>query len=114
MARSNNMHFSVKLRRLIEEKGITQKQLANELHMPVSTLGGYVQGTSEPDFATLKIIADYFNVSSDYLLGIKSKTISSQSESELLRVFRTLESDAQQLYIEIGKAMLKHKHKHIK
>ena len=65
------MTFSDKLRMLIEDSNLTQKRVAIELHIPVSTLGGYVQGTSEPDFETLKLIATFFGVTTDYLLGRK-------------------------------------------
>ena len=65
------MPFCDTLRTLIDERGLTQKQLAKDLEIPVSTLGGYVQGISEPDFETLKLFAKYFNVSADYLLNIK-------------------------------------------
>ena len=65
------MSFCNKLRQLIDERNLTQKQLALNLHIAVSTMGGYVQGTSEPDFQTLKLIAEYFGVSTDYLLNVK-------------------------------------------
>ena len=45
------------------------KDLAAKLHLAPSTLGNYVQGTREPDYDTLRRIADYFGVSIDYLLG---------------------------------------------
>ena len=61
------MNFSEKLRLLIDEENITQKQFANDSNIAPSTIGGYVQGISEPDFETLKRIALYFNVSADYL-----------------------------------------------
>lgn len=48
------MNFSEKLRLLIDEENITQKQFANDLNIAPSTIGGYVQGISEPDFETLK------------------------------------------------------------
>lgn len=48
------MKFSEKLRLLIDEFDITQKQFANDLNIAPSTIGGYVQGVSEPDFETLK------------------------------------------------------------
>ena len=51
------MNFSEKLRLLIDEENITQKQFANDLNIAPSTIGGYVQGISEPDFETLKSIA---------------------------------------------------------
>lgn len=101
------MNFSDRLRALIEEIDITQKQLANDLHIPVSTLGGYVQGTSEPDFQTLILIASYFHVSTDYLLDFCTDNIKSSKENDLLRVFRTLSPDQQDLYLEQGKAFLK-------
>ena len=53
------MPFCDTLRNLIDERGLTQKQLAQDLEIPVSTLGGYVQGTSEPDFETLKLLDVY-------------------------------------------------------
>lgn len=101
------MTFSQTLRSLIEERGITQKQLAHTLKIPVSTLGGYVQGTSEPDFETLKLFADYFHVSADYLLNLNAGQARNDLESELLRIFRTLDPQQQELYLEQGKAFLK-------
>ena len=101
------MNFCDILRTLIEEKNLTQKRVANDLHIPVSTMGGYVQGTSEPDFATLKILAQYFNVSSDYLIDLQTRNTHSHSEDELLRVFRSLSKKQQELYLEQGKVILK-------
>ena len=101
------MKFFEKLRVLIEERNITQKQLAAELRIPVSTLGGYVQGTSEPDFETLKLFANYFNVAADYLLDIPKENAKNPKEDELLRIFRMLTSEQQDIYIEQGKAIIK-------
>ena len=101
------MVFCDKLRMLIEERDLTQKELAIQLKIPVSTLGGYVQGTSEPDFQTVKIIASYFNVSIDYLLDYNSDGILSYREDDLLRIFRSLSPEQQDLYIEQGKAFIR-------
>lgn len=101
------MIFSDRLRMLIEERNITQKQFASDLHIPVSTLGGYVQGTSEPDFQTLVIIAKYFNVTTDYLLDYRASNINSSNENELIRIFRSLTPEQQELYLEQGKAFIK-------
>ena len=101
------MTFSEKLRLLIEENDLTQKGLANELHIPVSTFGGYVQGTSEPDFQTLVMIANYFGVSADYLLSNYSDDVKSDDEAELLRVFRRLSPDDRKIFVEQGKIILK-------
>ncbi len=101
------MSFCDTLRTLIDEGGLTQKQLAQDLEIPVSTLGGYVQGTSEPDFETLKLFANYFNVSADYLLNLKIGNAQSHLENELLRIFRSLSTEQQELYLEQGKAFIR-------
>jgi len=102
------MKFFNKLRRLIEENDITQKELANALRIPVSTFGGYVQGTSEPDFQTLVIIANYFGVTTDYLLDMSdSDGMADPMEDELLRVFRSLTPEQKTIFIEQGKAFSK-------
>lgn len=100
------MTFCDKLRSLIEEKNMTQKQVANDLNIAPSTMGGYVQGSSEPDFETLKRLAVYFGVSTDYLLNIQDEKSQSSMEDELLRVFRSIPSNYQQLYIEQGKVFI--------
>lgn len=101
------MLFCDCLRMLLEERQLTQKQLAKELQIPASTLGGYVQGTSEPDFDTLKLIADYFKVTTDYLLDHRTEQVRSGEEQELRRIFRTLTPEQQRLYLEQGRAFLK-------
>lgn len=101
------MTFSDILRLLIEERGITQKKLAGDLHIAVSTLGGYVQGTSEPDFDTLKRLATYFDVSVDYLLDFRAGKTNSHAEDDILRVFRSLTPSQQEIYLEQGKAILR-------
>lgn len=102
-----SLDFCDKLRSLIEERDLTQKQVANDLNIAPSTMGGYVQGSSEPDFETLKTIANYFDVSTDYLLNVYEKKTNDALENELLRVFRTMETEYKHIFIEQGKAFLK-------
>ncbi len=100
------MKFSDKLRMLIEERNLTQKQVALDLNVAASTMGGYVQGSSEPDFDTLIKIAEYFNVSTDYLLGRLSDGTVDASEEELLRVYRSMKSEYSPIYIKQGKSFI--------
>lgn len=62
------------LKSLRTAAGITQNDLAAQLKISRSTIGMYESGAREPDFETLELIADYFNVDIDYLLGRTSKT----------------------------------------
>jgi transcriptional regulator with XRE-family HTH domain len=52
-----------------KSKGMTLKELANYLHLGESTISMYENGLREPDNETMKTIADFFEVSIDFLLG---------------------------------------------
>ncbi|HIU68502.1 MAG TPA: helix-turn-helix transcriptional regulator [Candidatus Scubalenecus merdavium] len=101
------MRLGDKLRGLIEERGLTQKEIAKQLNIAPSTMGSYVQNTREPDFDTLKLLANYFQVSADYLLDYRPDQTITPQESELLRVFRALNTEQQAIYLEQGKAFIK-------
>ena len=62
------------LKALRTQKGIYQKDIASFLNVAVSTYSYWEQGKFEPDGETLKKLADYFNVSVDYLLGRETHT----------------------------------------
>ncbi len=100
------MGFSNRLRALIEERNMTQKELALQLNIAPSTLGSYVQNKREPDFATLKAIARYFEVSTDYLLDYTLHQPRSQYETEILRIFRSLSEEQQIICLEQCKVFL--------
>ena len=59
----------MRLKELRRKKDITQEELAKQLQLSPSTIGMYETGRREPDFDTLQMIADYFHVSTDSLLG---------------------------------------------
>ena len=105
------MTFSETLRNLIEERNLTQKQIALDLSITQSTLGGYVQGTREPDFEILKLIARYFQVTTDYLLGYTVMPEVVSGENDLLRIYRSMDFEQRELYLEIGKVFLKNNRK---
>ena len=108
------MSFGNILRELLSSRGITQKQLAINLNIAPSTLGNYIQDSREPDYDTLKRMADYFDVSVDYLLEHRSKKANSLVEDELLHIFRSLTPEQRELYIEQGKVMIKLNNKYAK
>lgn len=61
--------FSSRLKKIRKEKNLTQLNLANDLGYSRSTIANYEQETRLPSSDVLIRIADYFNVSIDYLLG---------------------------------------------
>lgn len=58
-----------RLKKLRKANGLTQHQLANELGMIKQTYSNYENEKREPNIATLIKVADYFDVSVDYLIG---------------------------------------------
>lgn len=54
---------------LRKDRGLTQKDFADILHVSKSAVSHYEQGISVPTIQVLITIADYFNVNVDYLLG---------------------------------------------
>ncbi|HIZ84236.1 MAG TPA: helix-turn-helix domain-containing protein [Firmicutes bacterium] len=101
------MRFGDIIRDLLEEHNMTQRELASKLNLAASTLGSYVQNVREPDFETLKRIAAYFHVSTDYLLDCRSEKADTRAEDELLCVFRSLTPEQREIYLIQGKAMVK-------
>lgn len=63
------MEFGKVISELRAEKGIYQKELANYLKVSIGTISNYEQGIHSPDFDTLCKLADYYNVSIDYMMG---------------------------------------------
>ena len=62
------------IRKLRENRGLTQAQLGEKIGLAESTISLYEAGKREPDNATLARLADFFGVSVDYLLGRTSTT----------------------------------------
>ncbi len=58
----------MRLKELRKKKHMTQQRLAIELNMSQNSISRYETGVREADYKTLILIADYFNVSVDYLL----------------------------------------------
>ncbi|MGI6777604.1 MAG: helix-turn-helix domain-containing protein [Acetivibrionales bacterium] len=71
------MAFSKALRKLREQKKLTQKDVAKHIGITRQAIAFYELGKREPDYNTLKRLADYFGVSIDYLLGRASNDVKS-------------------------------------
>lgn len=77
-----NLPFATNIRNLLGEQNITQDELAQKIGKTRQTVSQYVNGISEPGYETLVKIADFFNVSTDFLLGrteAKTTDITTQS-----------------------------------
>lgn len=68
-----------RLKELRKQKGLTLVELGKEVNLANNTLSQYERGIREPNISMLIKLADFFNVSVNYLVGRepKSKTIKS-------------------------------------
>ena len=104
------MGIGTKLIALRTERGIIQKELAAYLRVSVGTISNYEQDLHAPDLATLTKIADFYDVSTDYLLGrtdyryhldtLNAPLIRSYNCSQLLNIVRQLPTGDQQSLAE--------------
>lgn len=62
-------NLGIRLKQLIEEMGLEQKQVAKLLEVKSPTFNGYINSRREPTLEMLKHFATYFGVSVDYLTG---------------------------------------------
>ena len=64
--------FGELLAELRKDKKLSQKELADIFHLAASTISSYERGVYIPQVDQLAKVADYFNVSTDYLLVLIS------------------------------------------
>ena len=82
-----NTPFATALRELLDSSGISQSVLADYIGVTRQAISSYSLGTSLPDIEKFEKIADYFRVSTEYLLGrtgIKKADASKQAAAAYL------------------------------
>ena len=84
------MGIGEKILQTLEVRGMSQKELAKRVNIPITTLNGYIKRGHEPDYALLKAIAVVLDVTPDYLLEFKPSRIESKDELLLLTRYRGL------------------------
>ena len=62
--------FAIRLYELREDKMVSRQKVADDLGITRASLDYYEKGQRTPDVNTIVKIADYFEVSVDYLLGL--------------------------------------------
>lgn len=108
------MIFAERLRYLLDCQEIKLKALAPKLGISPSTLGNYALGLREPDFEILVRIADYFNVSTDYLLGREDLPQKQPTEKEFIQLLRQMSPEQQELLLEQARPLVRYRVAHKK
>ena len=63
--------MNIKLKQLRSEKGLSQKEIAKIIGVSVSAYSNYEQGIREPSYDILIKLAKFYDVTTDYLLGLE-------------------------------------------
>ena len=102
--------FAQNLRKYRKICGMTQKALAKELHYSHTAIANYESGRNQPSFDDLLKLADYFDVSTDFLLGRSEKFYPPADKlwekltvAEFLRLLRQAESSPKMCRIFLEK-----------
>ena len=89
--------FKERLKILRTEAGLTQQQLSDKTGLNRSLIAHYERGIREPNLDTLEIVADYFNVDTDYLLG----------KTDIRRLYTFIDNDDHTLTDAVNILMMK-------
>lgn len=68
-----NLSFGERIRNLREDKDLTQNELGEQVNMTQRKISYIKRGKYEPSIDDIVSLCKFFNVSSDYLLGINDK-----------------------------------------
>ena len=78
--------FSVNLKKLRMSRGMTQGDMAKVLNISRSCVANYESEKRQPDQAMIRRIADYFDVSIDFLLGRSSVKMTVTDSDKMLEI----------------------------
>jgi transcriptional regulator with XRE-family HTH domain len=75
--------FGERLKKLRTNRHMTQEELGAIFNPPLSqsTCGTYENGKRQPTLENLVVISKYFNVTTDYLLGLTDEVITTKDEN---------------------------------
>ena len=101
--------FANRLRELRKEKNVNQQKLSNYLGYGYTAIANYESGRNEPSIDTICKIADYFDVTVDYLIGHednpKRVDAISKAEAELILNYRNINREDQRILLEMAKSL---------
>lgn len=85
------MIFKTRLLELLQERRLSQAELARLTNIPTSLISNYATGKTSPALENAIAISDALHVSLDELVGRDTKVLLNYEEQELIRKFRLLD-----------------------
>ena len=106
--------FSKRLRQLRMKKKMTQISLSTRTGLSQETISAYERSASKPSVEVLARLADFFDVSTDYLIGRDDKEkriekyLADSFEMQLISNYRKLERREKEFLVVFSADLLKH------
>lgn len=104
------MAFGNKIKEILEEKELSQKELAAHLNIAPTTLSGYINNKRQPDSELVKAIAAFLEVSIDYLFEFDSSDfLPDAREIALLTKIRKMDKQEREILYDLTNIISKRK-----
>ncbi len=90
-----NKPFADRLKQLREDKGVTAKQASQDLNGVISGNGinSIEAGYYRPDYEKLVLLAEYYGVTTDWLLGVPGAVEKTTNYRELIRDIKGIQEE---------------------
>lgn len=82
------MLFAERLKKLRKENNLTQLELAEKLGVAKSTIAGYEKAFRKPKMKALNELAELFNTSADYLIGLTDDRSPKEPSKDLAKLLK--------------------------
>lgn len=97
----------LRLRELRIEKKLSQKEFAKQFGVAQNTVSNWENGNRSLDAHTIQQLANFFNVSTDYLLGNQNDRIQNKVNEDDVEDIRRIERARNKMHPEDKKKMMK-------
>lgn len=104
--------LSERIKDLRKRRKLSQRELAEKLNVSQQTVGSWETGRSEPNSEMMVRLADYFGVTTDYILGRKIDLGNTPVAAHIIGDEPLTDEEQQEIddYIEFKKAQFKKRH----
>ena len=103
------MGFGARAKMLVTDRDVTQKKLAKQIGITPAKMSNYLTEKNEIPCRVIVGIADYFHVSTDYLLGLTDEPEPpihiNKEEKALVETYRSLSREQRELVMQTIRLM---------
>lgn len=95
-----------RIKEIMKQQGINAKTLTEKCQLPASAITEWSKGKAKPSTEAIVKIAQYFNVSTDYLLGVTTEKTPFVEDEERSKILNSVISDLSDLPENLQKQAL--------